>query len=69
VTRLRARRPRFDSRQGQGIFLFFTAAGPALGPIQPLCNGTTHLQVVPTLIRGDTTLPPVCLHGIVLSYL
>jgi hypothetical protein len=30
VTRLRAGRPRFDSRQGQGMFLFATGSSPGL---------------------------------------
>jgi hypothetical protein len=34
VTRLRAGRPRPDSRQGQGYFPFGTASRPALEPIQ-----------------------------------
>jgi len=34
MTRLRVRRPVFDSRQRQGIFLFATASRPALGSIQ-----------------------------------
>jgi hypothetical protein len=36
VTKLRAGRPGFDSRQGLGIFLFSTASRPAVGPSQPL---------------------------------
>jgi hypothetical protein len=32
---LQAGRPRFDSQQGQDIFLFSIAVRPALGPIQP----------------------------------
>jgi len=37
VTRLRAGRPRFDTRQGHGI-RFITAPTPALGPIQWVLN-------------------------------
>jgi len=32
VTRLRAGRPGFDSRQGLGLFVIATAFRPALGP-------------------------------------
>jgi hypothetical protein len=32
---LRAGRPRFDSRQGQDIFLLSTASRPILGPTHP----------------------------------
>jgi len=32
VTRLQARRPGFDYRQGQGYFLFATASRPTLEP-------------------------------------
>jgi hypothetical protein len=35
MTRLRAGRPVFDSRKGQGSFLFATASRQALLPIQP----------------------------------
>jgi hypothetical protein len=35
VTRLRAGRPGFDSRQGQGIFLFAATNIPPVGPAQP----------------------------------
>jgi hypothetical protein len=35
ATRLRDGRPRFDSRQRLGIFLFTTASRPALGSTQP----------------------------------
>jgi hypothetical protein len=41
VTRLRDRRLGFDSRQGQGIFLFAAASRRALGPTQP------PMQLVP----------------------
>jgi hypothetical protein len=34
VTWLRARRPEFDYRQGQGFFFFATASRLALGPTQ-----------------------------------
>jgi hypothetical protein len=34
VNKLRAGRPGFDSRQGQGIFPFTTTSRPALGPTQ-----------------------------------
>jgi hypothetical protein len=33
--RASARRPGFDSRQGQEIFLFSAAFVPSLGPVQP----------------------------------
>jgi len=37
VTRLRARRPEFDSGQGwEGMFIFTTASRLALGPTRPL---------------------------------
>jgi len=34
MTRLRAGRPRFNPRQGQGMFLLVTASRPALEPTQ-----------------------------------
>jgi hypothetical protein len=36
VTRLRAGRPAFDSREENGIFLFATASRPTLRPTHPL---------------------------------
>jgi hypothetical protein len=33
--KLRTKRPRFDFRQRQRIFLFATASRPSLGPTQP----------------------------------
>jgi hypothetical protein len=39
VTRLLAGRPGFDSRQGQGIFVFATACIPGRVPPSLLCNG------------------------------
>jgi len=38
VTRLRAGRPDFDTRQGLGLFLFATASRSALGTTQPPSN-------------------------------
>jgi hypothetical protein len=38
---LRAGRLEFDSRQGQGIFLYFTVSTQSLGPAQP------PIQMVP----------------------
>jgi hypothetical protein len=35
LTRVRGGRPRFDSRQGLGIFLLVPTSTPALGPTQP----------------------------------
>jgi len=35
ATKLRARQSRFDSRKGQGFFLFPTPSRPAPGPTQP----------------------------------
>jgi hypothetical protein len=35
VTRLRAERPGFDSRQGQGLFFFATASRPVLRSAKP----------------------------------
>jgi len=36
MTELKVARPRFDSRRGQGYFLFATASSPALRPTQLL---------------------------------
>jgi len=51
VTRLRVRRPKFDSRQGQKPFLFATASRPALGstqhPIQWVAEALTPMVKQP----------------------
>jgi hypothetical protein len=51
VTRLRAGQPRFDSRQGLGIFIFATASGPGLGPTQP------SIQWVPEALSPEVKRP------------
>jgi hypothetical protein len=48
---LRAGEPGFDSRHGQGIFLFFTASRPTMGPTLP------PIQWVPSAISRMVTRP------------
>jgi hypothetical protein len=76
---LRARRPEFDSRQGQEIFLYSTMFRPALGPTQPpiqwlpgfLSPGvklTTNLHLVLRSRMVELYLhSPIRLHSIVLK--
>jgi hypothetical protein len=75
--------PRFESRQGLGIFLFTTASRPALGLTQPPIQGVPgalslgikrpgreadHSHLVPrSRMRGVVPPPPIRLHGVVLS--
>jgi hypothetical protein len=74
IDRLQARRPVFDSRQGQGIFLFTTVFKPSLGPHTLVSNGyqglklTTHLYLVQRLrMRGAIPPSPIRLLGVVFS--
>jgi len=81
VTRLRAGRPRPDSRQGQGYFPFGTASRPALEPIQwvrralslgvkqPGC-AANHPSPNSAEIKNAwsyTSTPPMRFHDVVLS--
>jgi hypothetical protein len=80
VTRLRAGRPEFDSRQGQGFPLFATVSIPALGPTQTPIQWvpgslfpewgvklTNHFHLAPRLrMRGVMPPLPIRLHGVVL---
>jgi len=81
VTRLRAGRPRPDSRQGQGYFPFGTASRPALEPIQwvrralslgvkqPGC-AANHPSPNSAEIKNAwsyTSTPPMRFHGVVFS--
>jgi hypothetical protein len=49
--RLRARRPGFDSRQRQELFLYSTESKPALGPTEP------PIQWVPGTISPEVKRP------------
>jgi len=71
VTKLRAGRPDFDSRYGQGIFLFATVSRLTLSPIQPSIQWvpgalSTDLHLVPRLIEPYLHSSKL-LHGVVLS--
>jgi len=68
VTRLQAGRLGFDSRQGQGYFLYATGSRPALGPTQlpiqwvpgafcPSVKLITHLHPVLRLINRGAVPP------------
>jgi hypothetical protein len=60
MTRLRAGRLEFDSRQRQGIFFFAIASRPALGPIQPLIQwvlGALSPRVEQSVCEADRSRP------------
>jgi hypothetical protein len=68
---LRAGRPRFDSREGKGIFLYSTAFRPALGSTQPpiqeilsprveqLGRQADHSSPSTAEIKNDGVIPPL----------
>jgi hypothetical protein len=78
VTRLRAWRPGFDSRQGLGFFSFATASRPALRPIQPPIKWVPGVQRPGSEADHSSpsrpevnacsciSTPPIHLHGAVL---
>jgi hypothetical protein len=68
VTRLRAGRPGFDSRQGQGTFGFRTARRPALRPNQPPIQWVPGGEVCEAgYSPPSSALRPVP-HGVVLRH-